>query len=166
MTATISVIDAVLGVAAALDPVQELADVQNRGYFVDAINEFCGSPLGSPWCMNFVHYCGINALGASRWPLGRSGSCDVVLARAHRDGIVSETPTRGAVFLRINAQNRSDAQHAGFVTQLIPTAGWRTIEGNGALNGSREGKAVVTITRGHTTDRNRYLFVDWASLVR
>ena len=69
MTPTLSCVDAVLGCAIALDPVQELPGVQNRGYFVDAINTFCGSPLGSAWCLNWVHYVGNHVLGSARWLL-------------------------------------------------------------------------------------------------
>jgi hypothetical protein len=72
---------------------------------------------------------------------------------------------RGSIFLRLNGNDESDAQHAGFVERLLQD-GWRSCEGNAAENGSREGKAVVRITRGHAADPHRYVFVDWEALVR
>jgi hypothetical protein len=169
--ATISVIDAVLGCALALDPVQELTGAQNRGYFVDAINRYCGSPLGSAWCLNFCHYVGAHAIGGL-WPIGHDGNCDHLYKAAELRGILRTEPVRGAIFLKMNAQNRADATHAGFVDTVIKNSGhpvlgangFRTIEGNSNDKGSREGKAVVRLTRPLTAGE-QYVFVEWAALV-
>jgi len=151
---TIPVVDAVLGCAIALDPVQELQGQQNRGYFVDAINDFCGSPRGSAWCLCFVHYVGIHALGSTRWPLGRNGSCDVLLQLAKKLGVLRESPVRGAVFLRLNPDNSADATHAGFVDRVLADGSFKTVEGNSNNEGAREGQAVVRLQRGGAHSRS------------
>ena len=161
---TIPVVDAVLGCALALDPVQELPDSQNRGYFVDAINRYCGSPLGSAWCLNFCHYVGSHALGV-RWPLGVNGSCDHLLGLAKKAKILRESPVRGAIFLKLNPDNTADATHAGFVERVLPNGAFKTVEGNSNDEGSREGKAVVRLTRGGMGSHGRYVFVQWESLL-
>ena len=162
---TISCVDAVLGCAIALDPVQELAGQQNRGYFVDAINDFCGSPRGSAWCLNFCHYVGHHALGSVRWPLGLNGSCDHLLNLAKRSKILRESPVRGAIFLKLNPDNTADATHAGFVERVLSSGGFKTVEGNSNDEGSREGKAVVRLTRGGMGQHGRYVYVHWESLL-
>jgi hypothetical protein len=161
--AMLPAVDAVLGCAIALDPVQELPGqpgARNRGYFVDAINTFCGSPLGSAWCLNFVHYVGVHALGIA-WPFPeRNGNCDWLLALATRRGLVRELPMRGGIFLRLNNRNAADANHAGYVERVFNDGSWRSVEGNGAEDGSAEGKAVVRLTRAHRADPKRYAYVD------
>ena len=134
---TITVVDAVLGCMAALSPVHELSG--NRGYFPDAINRWAGSPLGSAWCLNAVHYAGAMALGRKRWPLPINGDCDVLLPFARKAGILHDTPARGAIFLKIDPTNPDNATHAGLVDEPFAGGRFSTREGNSNETGSREG---------------------------
>lgn len=160
---TITPVDAVLAVAIALDPVRELPG--NRGYFVDAMNEAVGAPVGSAWCASFIFYCGSRALGTTAWPLPRTAACDDLLAFARRHGILWATPKRGNVFLVLNPADAHDATHTGFV-DAVKESGWTSIEGNSNDTGGREGTAVVRLARGGQDDKRKYVFVDWAGLVK
>ena len=165
MIPTISVTEAVLGTARALDPVRELEGQQNRGYFPDAINDFCGSPRGSSWCLNFCHYVGIQTLGSARWPLGHDGNCDHLLRFARQLGITEHAPSSGALFLKLNPDNTADATHAGFVDRVKPDGSFTTVEGNSNTDGSSNGNAVVRITRPRKPGE-RYVFVLWWELMK
>lgn len=165
MIPTIPVTEAVLGTMSALDPARELAGSKNRGYFPDAINTFAGSPLGSAWCMNTVHYAGAKTIGKARWPLPINGSCDVILQFARKHGIVHDTPVRGAIFLKLNPDNTADATHAGYVDSVLPNGRWYTWEGNGNTDGSSNGTDIVSILRPKTSSE-RYVFVYWWELVK
>lgn len=165
MIPTIPVTDAVLGCMSALDPARELPGQQNRGYFPDAINAWAGSPLGSSWCLNAVHYAGAKTIGKGRWPLPINGNCDVLLAYARRHGIARATPVRGAIFLKLNPDDTADATHAGYVDALLPSGRFYTWEGNSNTDGSSNGTDVVSILRPRKTGE-RYVFVYWWELVR
>jgi hypothetical protein len=160
---TVSVIDAVLGCMDALSPVRELEG--NRGYFVDAINEWAGSPKGSAWCLNAAHYAGAKAIGKARWPLPINGSCDVLLKFARKHGIARDWPTRGAIFLKLNPDDTADATHAGFVDALLADGRWMTREGNSNTTGSREGTEIVELTRP-LKPGERYVFVTWWEVLK
>ena len=160
---TITVVDAVLGVMAALSPTHELEG--NRGYFVDAINTWAGSPLGSSWCLNVVHYAGANALGRKRWPLPINGSCDVLLKFARSAGILHDRPKRGAIFLKLNPSDPDDATHAGYCDSDELLGGrFNTREGNSNEDGSSNGTDIVEIERPRHAGE-RYVFVYWWELL-
>lgn len=165
MIPTIPVTDAVLGAARALDPVKELEGQNNRGYFPDAINDFCGSPRGSSWCLNFCHYVGVHTLGSVRWPLGRDGNCDHLLQLATRRDVLGHYPEPGAIFLKLNPDDPADATHAGFVDRVRPDGSFTTVEGNSNTDGSSNGTAVVRITRPRKHGE-RYVFVYWWKLIK
>lgn len=165
MIPSIPVTQAVVGAARSLDPVKELDGQNNRGYFPDAINSFCGSPLGSSWCLNFCHYVGIHTLGSARWPLGRNGNCDVLYRFAKKRGIVGTSPQQGAIFLKINPNDEADATHAGFVDLAKADGSFTTVEGNSNTDGSSNGTAVVRITRPRKNGE-RYVFVYWWELMK
>jgi len=161
---TVTVIDAVLGAMAALSPVKELPG--NRGYFVDAINEWAGSPPGSAWCLNACHYAAAHAIGKARWPLPINGNCDVLLRYARKMGILRDTPARGAIFLKLDPENPENATHAGLVdSDPMPSGKWMTREGNSNEDGSREGTDIVEIERPRKPGE-RYVFVYWWLLLK
>jgi hypothetical protein len=163
MIPTLPVTEAVLGCMDALDPVRELPG--NRGYFVDAVNTWAGSPLGSSWCLNLCHYAGAKTLGKARWPLPINGSCDVILRYARKMKIARETPVPGALFLKLNPDDSADATHAGYVDSVLPNGRWFTREGNSNDTGSREGTDVVSILRPRKSGE-RYVFIYWWELMK
>jgi hypothetical protein len=163
MIPTIPVTEAVVGCMSALDPVRELKG--NRGYFVDAVNLWAGSPLGSSWCLNLCHYAGAKTLGKARWPLPINGSCDVLLAFARKHKIAYDTPMPGAIGLKLNPDNTADATHAFFVESVLPNGRFYTWEGNSNNTGSREGTDVVQLLRPKVSGE-RYVFIYWWELMK
>lgn len=157
---TMPAVDAVLAAAALLLPVREIAGQPNHGAMVRAILASVGLAEGNPWCMAFVSYAGHGVLGA-RWPLPRTGSCDVALEAARAHGLTVTAPARGDLFLIM--KSRTDATHVGFVTGVDADGRFRTLEGNTNAGGGREGDGVYQRVRGGAVDRAAYLFVRWPS---
>lgn len=106
---------------------------QNQGVWVQTIQKVTGNAPPDSWCASFVSLIlGIAFAGKS--PLPRSASCDVFLEAARKAGWLTDTPSVGDIFLRLN--NPNDAHHIGFVTDVdqLPQVG--TISGNTSEDGT------------------------------
>ncbi len=158
-----SYIDAVIDQAQADVGVRESPLGSNRGTRVEAMQKVVRIPPGSPWCAAAVAAWGVEALG-NIWPLPLTGSCDVLLDFARRRGILHTEPKRGDVFLRLDATDDDDAQHAGIVERAHENGDFDTIEGNTNDGGSREGDGCYERERS-IKGKTRYRFVRWIDLL-
>lgn len=139
-------------VAASQLGVMEDPPGSNTGPRVNQYLARVGLNPGLPWCASFIYWCFSEASKATGImnPLPKTGSC-----MGHWDS------TRGHRILKQQAANNPDVikpghifimdhgnyrGHTGLVT-AINNGYIETIEGNSALNGSREGLAVVTLRR-------------------
>jgi len=140
----------VLNVARSLLWVRETAGA-NRGEVVDRIVAATGlDPAGRhPWCAAFVAYVGRAALGKTGWPLRPFAGCVSLRDEAQKLGVLSVTPTKGAIFLQYGkaGDGRFRFRHCGFVVGENPAGGWDTLEGNTNEAGSPEGIGVFARTR-------------------
>ncbi|MES2459864.1 MAG: CHAP domain-containing protein [Armatimonadota bacterium] len=139
-------ISRVLALAEREIGVQEEPRGSNRGERIDQFLASCGLPPGYAWCAAFIAFIGLLAAelgipGFDHWPLPASASCDLVLYKARKIGILQNTPRVGDLFLVMASAN--DAIHVGFVTGVNKDGTISTIEGNSNPGGSREGYAVV-----------------------
>ena len=162
----IPAVDAVLAVASALLAVRESGS--NSGRFVNYIQRYGGGKDGEPWCSYFIYFVAHHAL-RSAWPLPRTGSCDILLRDAERQGLVVENAVRGGLFFVMNKDNTNDAVHVGFVDEVKPERGphaFYTCEGNSNEMGSREGVGVFHNLRGMPDDHRPYVFADWEQALR
>lgn len=172
---TLSVVDAVLLVAEAMDGIEEAPGHRNSGRAVERIQRRTGNKRGDAWCASYVAEAGARALGR-RWPLPLTASCDELLKAARALGVVADHPLRGDVFLVM--RTKDDAIHTGFVTKPLPAGpgaatrtAFATVEGNTNPGGGREGYGVFPRTRGEPGDPSlragyTYLFVRWPAVVR
>lgn len=144
------------------DHIQERPARDNRGLDVDWILRSVGLEPGQPWCAALVYHLCRTGIG-KRWPLPRTGSCDVLLEAARAQGMLKEKPTRGAVFLVM--RNANDATHTGIVLKPYKDGSFATGEGNTNDDGSREGYECVRRTRGTVGDTTKYLFIAWPQAV-
>lgn len=118
----------------------------NAGPFVTQVLAAVGLGPGFPWCAAFVSWC-LKSAGASGGPMfGRAAVRNWAKWAKDNSRIVRE-PERGDLFYWLN-QNLTG--HIGFVTEVLPTGEFRTIEGNTNDDGSREGDGVYRRVR----DRN------------
>jgi hypothetical protein len=150
--------------------VKEAAGRNNWGRFVEAILKCVGLLGGQPWCAALVYYVGRGMLGL-RWPLRKTGSCDLLLEQARALGILHDTPQRGDVFLRMKSKH--DAVHTGFVDE-VDAGGWtheargrgfRVLHGNTNGAGSRDGDGVEEGRLGAATDPYKYHFIRWVDAI-
>ncbi len=105
----------------------------NRGPMVDKFNV----GTGKAWCGYFVSYVLRQAGIATKTIAGPQGMYD----RAKALGVLSTTPSLGAVFLQItNGEGVTGVDkggnHTGFVSGILPGGKLATVEGN-ASNGVR-----------------------------
>lgn len=105
---------------------------QNRGVWVGMIQHYTGNGPGDSWCASLASLVmGLAFAGQS--PLPRSASCDVHLEAARKEGWLTDTPSVGDVFLRMNSP--TDAHHIGFVTRVDEDGTIGTIAGNTSEDG-------------------------------
>lgn len=104
----------------------------NRGPLIDQWNHAAGVPVGSPWCMSFVH-----SMYLPWRTLGGSASVELFDEWAARNGMIVQRPFRGdLVCYDWDADNWDD--HVGIVEKVLALrwrgkifAGWvATVEGN------------------------------------
>lgn len=108
------------------------AKEQNTGLRVEAIQRWSDGAKGQSWCCHFATMVlDICYQGASEVP--RTGSCDVVLARAKTNGWIVTDPAPGDLVLSINPNDPTDAHHIGIVTSADPLT---AIAGNTSADGS------------------------------
>lgn len=105
---------------------------QNKGIWVGTIQHFTGNGPGDSWCASFVALVLGLAFGG-KGPLPRSASCDAFLEKARAEGWLTQTPSVGDVFLRLNTP--TDAHHTGFVTRVDADGVIGTIAGNTSEDG-------------------------------
>lgn len=123
---------------------------QNRGVWVQTIQQFTGNKPPDSWCASFVSLVlGIAFEGKS--PVPRTASCDVILETARASGWLTETPSVGDVFLCLKSP--TDAHHTGFVSKVL-TGAVETIEGNSNADGSDNGDGVYERTGPHARRLN------------
>lgn len=144
------------------DGVREATNAPNGGLDVEWILKSTGNNRGDPWCASCVYHVGRSRIG-KKWPLPRSASCDVLLAFARDKGVVSDSPFRDAVFLRLKSDH--DADHTGYVMEVYDDGSFKAWEGNTNEAGSREGTHVMEKIRGTVPDTKRYYFVRWTDLL-
>jgi hypothetical protein len=99
----------------------------NRGPIVDKFNE----GTGRAWCAYYVSYV-IRQIGVGTRSIPSVLS---IYNRAKALGVLSTTPSPGAVFLQINDDNDRDGvdkgfNHTGIVTAVLPGGMMSTVEGN------------------------------------
>ncbi len=122
---------------------------QNKGVWVNTIQKVTGNGDGDSWCASFVSLIlGIAYEGGK--PLPRSASCDVILEYARANGLLTDKPSVGDVFLVLKSP--TDAVHTGFVERVF-TDRVETIEGNSNDEGSSNGDRVCR----RNGDRSRKL---------
>lgn len=123
----------------------------NRGEMVDEIVRGTGlDPKGRyPWCAAWIAYIGRAALGRRGWPLKAYAGVVSLHDEAQRLGMLSPTPTRGAIFLTYGkaADGKWRYNHCGVLVDDLGDGRWRTIEGNTNEAGSPEGIGVFERTR-------------------
>lgn len=146
---------AVLRIARLFLFVREVPHASNAGRWVEAIQRIGGTTRTNPWCACFVSLV-MGLAYQGKPPLPFTASCDVLLATARAKGWLRDTPTPGCVFLRLVSD--TDADHTGFVGDTVLTP-WRTIEGNAAESGTREGVGVMELRRPKGAER--YVFIDY-----
>lgn len=115
----------------------------NDGPHVEAIQRVTGNKKGDPWCSSFVTFV-LDIAYRGKNPMKRTASCDVLLEDARAKGWLVETPEVGDLFLVM--KNPKDAVHVGIVS-AVGKAGIKTIEGNTAGDGRREGWGVFARQR-------------------
>jgi hypothetical protein len=163
-----------------MSPVQEFISVargcvgikeepigSNRGFHIDVWNTACNVPLGSFWCASFLS--SVHARWKFKtnldWQLGRSASCDVLLARAKKLGILHKTPYVGDIGFVLAAEDSDDAVHVFLVSGYKDNA-FTSIEGNSNLDGSRNGTSVVERPNLYAgRNLKRLVFARWADLL-
>lgn len=163
-----------------MSPVQEFISVargfvgtkeepmgSNRGFHIDVWNTACNVPLGSFWCASFLSAVHARWKFKTKldWQLGRSASCDVLLARAKKLGILHKTPYVGDVGFVLAAEDSDDAVHV-FLVSGYKDNSFTSIEGNSNLDGSRNGTSVVERPNLYTgRNLGRLVFARWADLL-
>lgn len=135
----------VINVARSLLWVRE-TDGANRGEVVDQMVRGTGlKPEGAyPWCAAYVAYVGRAALGQKGWPLKAWAGCVSLHDEAQKLGMLSTTPTKGAIFLQYGkaGDGKYRYRHTGFLAADLGDGLWQTIEGNTNEAGSPEGVGV------------------------
>lgn len=115
----------------------------NRGRIIDGWNRMAGVPIGSPWCMSFVHAM-FQLEGRT---LGGWASVGFFEDWARKQGFLVTRPLRGdLVCYRWGADDWPD--HVGFVERVLAVrwfggsfVGWvQTVEGNtsSGIRGSQD----------------------------
>jgi hypothetical protein len=140
---TIPARELVMRVADATEGAQEVG--ANDGKYVRRILKLVGHESPQPWCAAYVSDVGVAAL-KDKWPLPKTAGCATLGDFAKRKTMLSETPMRGDVFLIFYAKKNRFA-HTGFVTRVISSTQYETIEGNTDDDGGREGWGVFRKTR-------------------
>lgn len=144
----------ILRVAEQLRFIREQAGAANRGRWVEALQRVGGTTPGQPWCACYVSaVLGLAYQGKN--PLPYTAGCDVLLEDARARGLLVDTPQPGDVFLRLKTD--TDADHTGFVREVLAGGKWTTWEGNANAAGAREGNEVCSITRPRRAER--YVFI-------
>jgi hypothetical protein len=140
----------------------------NRSFHIDVWNKSCGVPLGSFWCASFLCAAVHNRwkfLTGLDWQLGTSASCDVLLARARRLGILHKTPYVGDIGFVLAPKDDTDAVHV-FLVSGFKDGKFTSIEGNSNLDGSRNGTEVVERPDLYKfRNPSRIVFARWADLI-
>ncbi|MFN3652618.1 MAG: peptidoglycan-binding protein [Armatimonadota bacterium] len=125
--------------------VREEPPGSNRGPKIDAWNRLAGVPVGSFWCMSFVHAKVREAADELdvRSPMPVTASCSALYAWAERHGKLVSTPQPGDIFLVRGGVGGRTHQHTGFVAGPASANRFPTIEGNSNGGGSRNGIEVA-----------------------
>ena len=151
---------------------------ENRGQMVNLFLREVHLEPGFPWCAAFVHHAGHWAHydhrhRASSWPLPATASCKELGEFAARNGVLSDLPAEGSVFL-LATHATGEFHHTGIVATVDDQWATRdgdsvwmctTIEGNTNDDGSTEGRAVLVKHRTFYKNRGDR-FIDWPSLDR
>jgi len=114
-----------LAIASSYIGVKEYPPGSNRGPVVDKFNE----GTGLAWCAYFVSYV-LKQAGIATKTIS---SVQALYEKARSLGVVSSTPSVGAVFLHITGSGITGKgyDHTGFVAAVAPGGGsFATIEGN------------------------------------
>lgn len=122
----------------------------NAGVWVSTIQKVTGNAPPDSWCASFVSLCLGLATGGNS-PLPRTASCDVLLEAARGGGWLTDTPSVGDLFLRLNSP--TDAHHTGFITRVdddgtIGTIAGNTSEDGHSSNGDRVAEHDLTPAAG------------------
>ena len=124
-----------LELARKLKYVRELQG--NTGQRVEAIQKWGGGKAGDSWCAFFVTMV-LDIVYEGKCPLPRTGSCDVILQRAHAEHWIVAAPEPGDLYLRLNSP--TDAHHVGFcTTELYDNADGQRVFGQISGNTSADG---------------------------
>lgn len=133
--------------------VQEQPLGSNSGPKVNQYLKAVNCPPGKPWCAAFLGWCVLKAsIETGHQPQLRFSASALHLWELNpdlqtRDLDVEDLPLLG-VF-----DHGGGKGHVAVVLGYNPDSHrLQTIEGNGSLNGSREGLAVVALDRRHITD--------------
>jgi hypothetical protein len=153
----------VLGHAKSYVHVREIPPHLNRGDEIDGWNRRVGNQLGDPWCAAFA-WCMGDDLFKDRWPVVRSGGCQMIYDFAHRKDILRTTPMPGDLVLFWHASLGRWA-HVGLVDVLLPFgAGFTYVSGNTNPAGGREGYGCFVRTLEVQTPSPHLAFVRWTLL--
>lgn len=163
-----SPVEQFISVARSLVGQKEEPVGSNRSFHIDVWNKSCGVPLGSFWCASFL-CAGVHNrwkfLTGLDWQLGTSASCDVLLAKAKRLGILHETPYVGDIGFVLSSDDDTDAVHV-FLVSGYKEGKFTSIEGNSNLDGSRNGTEVVERDDLYKFRKpGRLVFARWADLL-
>lgn len=157
---------AALGFAISQLGVMEQPEGSNRGPEIDVYNVAADAPLGSFWCMSFVHFCFDQAarnIGLANpfphtagclqaWQLASRARKTISKAEALAD--LSKIKP-GVVFI---LDHGGGLGHTGFVKSCIGGT-LRTVEGNSNPNGSSNGIGVFELSRRNVANKELKGFI-------
>ena len=107
------------------------ATKQNDGQRVEAVQKWGGGKKGDSWCAFWATMV-LDIFYEGKSPIERTGSCDVILQQAEKQGWLQELPHVGDLYLYLNTP--TDAHHVGIVTD-VNADGFMGISGNTSEDG-------------------------------
>ena len=135
----------------------------NRGPAVEMIQRAANIPAGSPWCAAFVNAAAEDAqmVKDMRSPL-ESVPLQGYVQSYYQYGVGHrwtplQHPHPGALFC-LWSETKQRYAHIGFVVFYFGHGQYTTVEGNSSMDGSFEGREVISRTR-HMGSRDAFL--DW-----
>ena len=151
---------------------------ENRAPMVERFPREVQLEPGYPWCAAFVYHVGKwshydHYRKASSWPLPATASCKELAQFAMRNGVLSEIPMEGSVFL-LATHATHEFHHTGVVATVDDQYATRdgdrifvctTIEGNTNDDGSNEGRETLIKQRTFSMQRGDR-FIAWMDLDR
>lgn len=149
-------IEAVLSEAKQYIGVQEVPKLSNRGIQIDYWLTEAGVGVGNPWCAAFVSMMGRQGLGMA-WPVVNHAYVQTIVNWGKK--YMFDTPEKGDLFVLYFPSLRRYA-HVGFVSEVLPSGNFKTVEGNSNPEGGRDGFQVSNLERKVTKDTK---FIRWVN---